>query len=50
MIPWRTKLFLNFKFRKMNYLESILWLISWPVLIIVSYQLVKYFLKRVKYL
>lgn len=34
----------------MNYLESILWLISWPVLIIVSYQLVKYFLKKVKFL
>lgn len=32
----------------MNYLESIIWIISWPVLIIVSYQLVKYFLKKVK--
>jgi len=34
----------------MNHLESILWLISWPVLIIVVYQLVKYFLKKVNYL
>ena len=34
----------------MNYLESILWLISWPVLIIVAYQFVKYFLRKVKYL
>lgn len=30
----------------MSYFESIIWLISWPVLIIVSYQLVKYFLKK----
>ena len=34
----------------MNYLESILWLVSWPILIIVVYQLVKYFLKKVNYL
>ncbi len=34
----------------MNYLESILWIISWPVLIIVSYQLIKYFLKKMNYL
>ncbi len=34
----------------MSYFESILWLISWPVLIIISYQLVKYFLKKEKYL
>ena len=33
----------------MHYLESIIWLISWPVLIIFSYQLVKYFLKKVKF-
>lgn len=32
----------------MNYIESIIWIICWPVLIIVSYQLVKYFLKKVK--
>ena len=32
----------------MNYLESILWIASWPLLIIVSYQLIKYFLKKVK--
>jgi hypothetical protein len=34
----------------MSYFESILWLISWPVLIIISYQLVKYFLKKENYL
>ena len=34
----------------MNYFESILWIISWPVLIIVSYQLIKYFLKKVRFL
>jgi len=34
----------------MNYIESILWFISWPVLIIVTYQLVKYILKKVNYL
>ena len=34
----------------MNYLESILWLISWPVLIIISFYLIKYLLKKVNYL
>jgi len=34
----------------MNYTESILWLFAWPVLIIVSFQLIKYFLKKMKYL
>ena len=34
----------------MNYLEAVLWLVSWPVLIIVSYLLIKYFLKRMKYI
>lgn len=33
----------------MNYFESILWLISWPVFIIVSYQLVKYILKKTEH-
>jgi hypothetical protein len=32
----------------MNYIEPILWLISWPVLIILSYQLIKFVLKKVK--
>lgn len=32
----------------MKYLEPIIWLISWPILIIVSYQLVKYFIKKLK--
>ncbi len=34
----------------MNYLEAVLWLISLPVLIIVTYQLIKYFIKRMKYI
>lgn len=33
----------------MNYLESIIWIISWPLLIIASYQLIKYVLKKVKF-
>lgn len=28
------------------YTEAILWMLSWPVLIIVSYQLIKLALKR----
>ena len=34
----------------MNYLEAVLWLVSLPVLIIVTYQLIKYFIKRMKYI
>jgi len=34
----------------MNYFESILWLVSWPVLIIVAYQLVKYVIKKLNYM
>ncbi len=34
----------------MNYLEAVLWLISLPILIIVTYQLIKYFIKRMKYI
>jgi len=34
----------------MDYTETIFWLIGWPVLIIISYQLIKYFLKKMKYL
>lgn len=34
----------------MNYFESIVWLFSWPLLIVVTYQLVKYFLKKTKLL
>ena len=33
----------------MEYLTSILWLLSWPVLIIVTFQLVKFFTKKMKY-
>lgn len=32
----------------MSYFESLVWLISWPVFIIVSYQLIRYFLKKNK--
>lgn len=28
------------------YIKAILWMLSWPVLIIVSYQLVKYVVKK----
>jgi hypothetical protein len=31
----------------MSYFEAILWILSWPVLIIVSYQLVKYVIKKI---
>ena len=34
----------------MNYLEAVLWLVSWPILIIISFQLIKYLLKRLKYI
>lgn len=34
----------------MKYLEPILWLLSWPVFIIITYQAVKYFLKKMKFL
>ena len=34
----------------MNYLEAVLWLVSWPILIIISFQLIKYSLKRMKYI
>jgi hypothetical protein len=30
----------------MEYISSILWFLSWPLLIIISYQLIKYFVKR----
>jgi hypothetical protein len=29
----------------MQHIVSILWLVSWPILIIVSYKLIVYFLK-----
>lgn len=29
----------------MEYISSILWILSWPVVIIASYQLIKFFLK-----
>lgn len=32
----------------MEYLESIAWFLSWPLLIVVVYQLVKYFVNRIK--
>jgi hypothetical protein len=34
----------------MNYIESLIWFISWPVLIIVSYQLIKFVLKKLELL
>jgi len=34
----------------MNYLEAVLWLVSWPILIIISFQLIKYALKKMKYI
>lgn len=34
----------------MNHLESIIWLLGWPVLIIITYQLIKYFLKKMKFM
>jgi hypothetical protein len=34
----------------MSYLEAVIWLISWPVLIFATFQLIKYILKRVNYL
>ena len=34
----------------MNYFEAVLWLVSWPILIIISFQLIKYFLKKMKYI
>jgi len=32
----------------MNYFESIAWFLSWPLLIIIVFQLIKYFLKKIK--
>jgi len=34
----------------MSYLESIIWLISWPVLIFATYQLILFLLKRKDFL
>jgi len=34
----------------MKYLEPIIWLISWPIFIIVAFNLIKYLLKKVNYL
>jgi len=31
----------------MEYLSSILWFLSWPLLIILSYQLIKHFMKKI---
>ena len=33
----------------MNYLESIIWLITWPLLIIIAFQLIRYLLKKKNY-
>jgi len=33
----------------MSYIEAIIWLISWPVLIVITFQLIKYFLKKLKW-
>ena len=30
----------------MSYLEAVIWLISWPVLIFATYRVILYFLKR----
>lgn len=32
----------------MDYLESILWLISWPVLIYISFKIIKFILNKKK--
>jgi hypothetical protein len=32
----------------MNYFESIAWFLSWPLIIIIAFQLIKYFLKKIK--
>jgi len=34
----------------MKYIEAILWLISWPILIIISFRLIKYLMKKLNYL
>jgi hypothetical protein len=34
----------------MSYFESIAWLLSWPLLIIVVFQLIRYLLKKNKVL
>jgi hypothetical protein len=31
----------------MSYFESIVWFLSWPLLIIITYQLIRYFLKKI---
>ncbi len=31
----------------MSYFESIVWLLSWPLLIIITFQLIKYFIKKI---
>lgn len=33
----------------MNYFESILWLLSWPVLIIIVYQAIKFLFKKLNW-
>lgn len=32
----------------MNYIDSILWLLSWPVVIFISYKLAVVFVKRLE--
>lgn len=34
----------------MSYLESIIWLISWPVLIFATYRVILFLLNRMDYL
>jgi len=34
----------------MTYINSILWLVAWPVFIIFAFQIIKYLLKKIKYL
>jgi uncharacterized membrane protein YjfL (UPF0719 family) len=33
---------------EINYLESVLWLLSWPALIILSYYIVKFVIKKLE--
>ena len=50
MMIWLINLFNIKKNYIMEYIDSILWYISWPVFLIVSYQLVKYAIKKLNYL
>lgn len=34
----------------MNYIESILWYLTWPLFIVFSYRVIKYFIKKMNYL